>query len=1111
MIAAVGNSLGSAPIIAKIGQVSSFKDLPVYFLGTLADVNKNLTYVDQYVLTWQESSNTFILAPAAGSANSQLFTFNSQPGSSLLLNGELSVVVEQDSVIFISANSASIAQSGIVQLNDTLFSNSINFASTANSVNTLNNIIQQNFGTLIIAFNQANNANILAQSGFNQANAANNLATSSYQQANASNNLATFSYEMANSSNILAQASFNQANSSNNLATSGYQKANNANIFAQGAFVQANTANILAQAAFNEANISFTFANNVNTYAYSAYSQANSSNNLATSAYQEANSANILAQAAFTQANNSNNIVLIQTIYTETNASFIQANAANNLAQGAYNQANADYIFANNVNNFSFSAFSLANSANILAQAAFDQANTVINYLPLSGGSITGQFNSNNGFYVLSNISPAIISKNNFYSNIVPTSALQLIGANNSQIRLTIDAFGGAPQLSFRRADGTSGNLNNVILNDVIFNINGFGYGNTSYSSSPRGSIQYIAAENWTDSNQGTHFLLQTTGIGKTTTLERMRITANGNVLIGYTVDNNIDVLQVNGSINSTSLTTNNISVGPTTIYSNGMYIYNDTNVATPGISGNATIHIFANTSEQAKLLIDTFSTAASIVGRVASGTPIAPTNAITNIGLLNLTGQGYGTTGYSSNRIQLILKAAENWTDANQGTFFQFTGTQIGSNTISEWMRLYNSHLLIGTTVDDGINALQVNGGINASSLIINNINVSQALINASNQANNTNANINILDSGALLRNTVATYWNSNGTISTANVNQARPNNTISSIGNGFLIENYSQNLIRNPRCEGAVINGTIPTDWGVDPKVGFTTTVANTGIDQSLLQFVDINLSGANNGVANTFYPNFYRIFPDNGAISSTLNEPYSLSTYISLVGGSLANINFITVGLVEIGTNGNQFDQSNNISSNLTSNLQKFSYSTLTSNVNITSIKPAIFINYVEGNTINVTLRVAGTQLELGNNVTSLILPPSGNPGVSTRGPDLYANSIFDYSSFNILTANTFKSTYFSQNTINTNYTLQISDGGSVIVCNNSSNANVYVSNNLGIGFSCTIKSVGTGNVFIYPLSTNLFQTSGTNNMIAKRYASATVYCYAANNYILDGTVI
>ena len=55
-----------------------------------------------------------------------------------------------------------------------------------------------------------------------------------------------------------ANAAFNQANSANVLAQSSFNAANTAQADATGAFSKANSANVLAQAAFNQANTAIT-------------------------------------------------------------------------------------------------------------------------------------------------------------------------------------------------------------------------------------------------------------------------------------------------------------------------------------------------------------------------------------------------------------------------------------------------------------------------------------------------------------------------------------------------------------------------------------------------------------------------------------------------------------------------------------------------------------------------------------------------------------------------------------------------------------------------------------------------------------------------------------
>ena len=106
------------------------------------------------------------------------------------------------------------------------------------------------------AFNQANAANVLAQSGYNFANTVNIFTQSAFTQANSANVLAQAAYDAANSagSSVFTQAAFNTANSAqaNTIVTQGVDYTQNLSITA--AFAKANAANILAQAAFNKAN-----------------------------------------------------------------------------------------------------------------------------------------------------------------------------------------------------------------------------------------------------------------------------------------------------------------------------------------------------------------------------------------------------------------------------------------------------------------------------------------------------------------------------------------------------------------------------------------------------------------------------------------------------------------------------------------------------------------------------------------------------------------------------------------------------------------------------------------------------------------------------------------
>ena len=70
-----------------------------------------------------------------------------------------------------------------------------------------------------------------------------------------------------------------------------------------------------------------------------------------------------------------------------------------------------------------------------------------------------------------------------------------------------------------------------------------------------------------------------------------------------------------------------------------------------------------------------------SFHGRKARGTQAAPTAVLQNDPLLMLIGRGYGTTAFASGgRVMINMRAAENWTDAAQGTTMSFQTTPLGS-----------------------------------------------------------------------------------------------------------------------------------------------------------------------------------------------------------------------------------------------------------------------------------------------------------------------------------------------------------------------------------------------------------------------------------------------
>jgi hypothetical protein len=115
---------------------------------------------------------------------------------------------------------------------------------------------------------------------------------------------------------------------------------------------------------------------------------------------------------------------------------------------------------------------------------------------------------------------------------------LHLQGADSKLAALTIDSYATDPGLGSsiigRRAQGTATSPTATKANDAVFLIGARGYQTTTnaFSTGARAAISMHAAENFTSTAQGMFLSFQTTPIGSTTMVERLRITDSGNTSI---------------------------------------------------------------------------------------------------------------------------------------------------------------------------------------------------------------------------------------------------------------------------------------------------------------------------------------------------------------------------------------------------------------------------------------------------------------------------------------------------------------------------------------------------------------------------------------------------
>jgi hypothetical protein len=107
------------------------------------------------------------------------------------------------------------------------------------------------------------------------------------------------------------------------------------------------------------------------------------------------------------------------------------------------------------------------------------------------------------------------------------------VAADSTSNNILMDSFSANAGIVTRRSNGTAASPTALSNGDLMMLNGARGYGTTGYSTQSRATFNAYAAQNWTDSNQGTYITFSTTANSTTTTTERMRIEQDGSVGIG--------------------------------------------------------------------------------------------------------------------------------------------------------------------------------------------------------------------------------------------------------------------------------------------------------------------------------------------------------------------------------------------------------------------------------------------------------------------------------------------------------------------------------------------------------------------------------------------------
>jgi hypothetical protein len=229
-----------------------------------------------------------------------------------------------------------------------------------------------------------------------------------------------------------------------------------------------------------------------------------------------------------------------------------------------------------------------------------------------------------------------------------------------------------------------------------------------------------------------------------------------------------------------------------------------------------------------------------------------------------------------------------------------------------------------------------------------------------------------------AFTRASIATYFDSGGTLRTAAAGEPRIDHDPATAGNpsrGLLIEESRTNSIRNSQAGGAVVGtpGTAPTNWGLAfSSHNITSQIVDTGTENGLT-YVDIRYSGTPNSSGS--------IFPGveaNTQVSASNGQTWTFSSYVKLSGGTLSNV---TVRLYVSARDSGGLDLAENTSTTITPTTaslttQRASATRTFNNASTARAAGFFEIVYTNGNPIDITLRIAAPQLEQGAFATSYI---------------------------------------------------------------------------------------------------------------------------------------